>query len=158
MAVGPDRRTGGRSRRKSARTRLLGAIHMAARERGLIQDTAAGTDKVAYVAMLNQVAGVSSAAELDAAGLARVLDHLKPRRHSPRRRISVGPEKEALCSKIRALLFNAVPTRTEAYADGMARRMFSVERYEWCEPDQLRRLVAALEYDKARHQPEPARA
>ena len=36
------------------------------------------------------------------------------------------------------------------YADGMAKKMFKVEKLIWCTPQQLHKLVAALEYAKAR--------
>ena len=35
--------------------------------------------------------------------------------------------------------------------DGMALRMFKVERVEWLDPQQLQKVVAALTYDARRH-------
>ncbi|MFV2949690.1 phage protein GemA/Gp16 family protein, partial [Pseudomonas japonica] len=58
-------------------------------------------------------------------------------------------ERKALIGKIEAQLTEAA--RPWAYADAMAVRMFQVERVEWCDPEQLRRLVAALAYDARRH-------
>lgn len=36
------------------------------------------------------------------------------------------------------------------YAHGIAKKMFGVERLEWCDCQQLRKIVAALEYNKKR--------
>jgi phage gp16-like protein len=38
--------------------------------------------------------------------------------------------------------------KTEAYADAIARRMFHVDAYRWCDPDQLHKIIAALEYTR----------
>jgi len=51
--------------------------------------------------------------------------------------------------KIEAFLAEA--KRSWAYADGMALRMFKVERVEWLDPGQLQKMVAALTYDARRH-------
>jgi hypothetical protein len=38
--------------------------------------------------------------------------------------------------------------KTEAYADAIARRMFHVDAYRWCDPEQLHKIIAALEYTR----------
>ncbi len=118
------------------RRKQLAAIHVRAKQRGL--------DDEAYRAMLQSVAGVDSAAELDEAGRRRVLDHL-----GGRRRIAAAPEKRALIAKIRAMLGE----RPEAYAEAILRRMTHHDHrvpLAWGTPLQLRKVVAALNYDHRR--------
>lgn len=50
--------------------------------------------------------------------------------------------KSAYLSKIEALLAEA--GRSWAYANGMARHMYKIDDIQFCEPDQLRGVVAAL--------------
>ena len=59
-----------------------------------------------------------------------------------------GWGKDRLFTKIGALLADA--GRGWAYADGCARKMFGLESVRFCDPDQLRRIVAALTYDQQR--------
>lgn len=125
------------ARRKSE----LGKIHLAKKQLGMDDDT--------YRAMLHQVGGVDSAAALDAAGRAKVLDHLRRlgfRGHH--RRPTPAADKAALVSKVKAFLAEA--KRPDGYADAMAQRMFQVDRYEWCDEQQMGKLVAALWYDAKR--------
>lgn len=125
-----------------ARGKELGMIHVAKKQLRL--------DDEAYRAMLWSVARVRSAADLDAAGREAVIAHLKARGFRPttKRRARPPADRAPLVAKIRALLIAA--DRADAYADGIARHMFRVERFEWCDPDQLRRIVAALNYDAKR--------
>jgi len=127
------------------RRRDLAKIHLAAQQLGMDDDT--------YRDMLWTVARVRSAGELDQHGRKSVLDHLRavgwvPRARTKRPRVSGG--RRDLMGKIDAMLTEA--GRTREYADGIARHMFRVERVEWCRPDQLRRIVAALAYDQRRRQ------
>lgn len=120
----------------------LAKIHVAKKQLGLDDET--------YRDMLWTVARVRSAADLDEAGRRKVLEHLTARGFRTRRkgRSTPAADKGPLIGKIRALLGE----RPDAYADGMARRMFHVERFEWCTADQLRRIVAALNYDRRRRE------
>jgi len=122
------------------RNRDLAKIHVAKKQLGIDDDT--------YRDMLWTIARVRSAADLDAAGRLAVLDHLQSRGFKPRRKGRSTPavDKAALVSKIRAQLGD----RPDAYADGMSRKMFGVERFEWCTPQQLWKIVAALNYDAKR--------
>jgi len=52
-------------------------------------------------------------------------------------------------SKIEAFLAEA--GRPWSYADGMAKRMFKVERLTFCTPVHLNKIIAALTYDARRH-------
>jgi phage gp16-like protein len=71
------------------------------------------------------------------------------------RRSRFHRQLQPLADKVRALLADA--SRPDAYADAMARHMFGVARWEWLDADQLHRLVAALEYDRARRADRQAR-
>lgn len=133
----------------SQRTRELAAIHCAKRDMGM--------DEGAYRAMLYAVARVRSARDLDDAGRRRVLDHLRTRgwRRQPPRRHHVGAphnidrgERSPQLRKIEALLADA--GRPWGYAEGIARRMFRASRIAFCDPGQLRSIIAALEYDARR--------
>jgi len=103
-------------------------------------------DDESYRAMLWTIARVESAKDLDAAGRRAVLDHLRSRGFKPRKKARTTPSysRKALVKKIQALMLSH--GFSDDYIDGMARKMFQVDRYEWCEPGQLWRLVAALNY------------
>ncbi len=130
----------------------LKKIHIARRDLGLDDDV--------YRSILARVAGVRSSKELTPRQIGRVLAEFerlgwepKPSAKSAAKRTgraapSPSEARQALVGKIEAQLAEA--GRPWEYADGMARRMFKVERVEWCDPDQLRRLVAALAYDAKR--------
>lgn len=125
----------------------LKKIQIARRQLGLDDDT--------YRALLQRVAGVSSSTKLSPRQVGTVLAEFerqgwKPKasakgRAAPR----PAPDRKALMGKVEAFLAEA--NRPWAYADGMAQRMFKVERVEWMDADQLRRLVAALGYDARRN-------
>lgn len=131
------------------RRRELAKIHLGAKALGLDDD--------AYRDMLWTIARVRSAKDLDAAGRARVLDHLRAcgfkarrgRPHAGRPHNLTAEERGPQLGKVEALLAQA--KRPWAYADGMAKRMFNVERVAWCNPEQLQRIIAALVYDAKRH-------
>lgn len=126
------------------RKRELAAIHVAKTQLGLDEDT--------YRAMLVNLTGKRSAADLDWKGRKKVLDHLKSRgfSHKSKRRADPARYKADLVSKIKAQLMSFTPARGDFYADGMAMKMFGVERYTWCEPGQLHKIVAALAYAQKR--------
>jgi phage gp16-like protein len=125
------------------RNRELAMIHMAKTQLGLDDDT--------YRAMLWTVARVKSAADLDWAGRKQVIDHCKAKgfRNKAKSRPAPAKDKAALVAKIRAQLI-ALGNKPDTYADGMARRMFGINRFEWLTPHQLGKLIAALAYSQAR--------
>lgn len=127
------------------RNRELAKIHIAAKDLGLDDD--------AYRAMLWTIARVRTAKDLDADGRARVLDHLKACGFKARRAGAphnlAGEERGPQLHKIEALL--AAAGRPWEYADGMAQRMFRVDRITFCNPAQLQSIIAALVYDAKRH-------
>lgn len=131
---------------KDRRAAELGRIHILKKDLGLDEDQ--------YRAMLWTVGRVESSRDLDSYGRQAVIDHLTAHarlagklRAAPQR---PSGDKAKLTSKVRALLMDAQPPRDDAYADGIARQMFGVERFTWCAPVQLRKLIAALEIDKRR--------
>lgn len=112
-------------------------------------------DDEGYRAMLKRTVGVESSKDLTPAQIGRVLAELerlgfKPKASS-KGRAKPNPEvaRKKLVGKIEAQLAEA--GRPWAYADAMAQRMFQIERVEWCDPDQLKRLVAALAYNAKRN-------
>lgn len=121
-----------------SRNAELAKIHLAKKQLGLDDET--------YRAMLWTLARVRSAKDLDEAGRRTVLDHLRARgfKSKPKGRTTPADDREALIKKIRRQM--EVANVTSAYVDGMSKRMFKSDRFEWCNPDQLRRLVAALNY------------
>ena len=120
--------------------REIQLIHIAKQQLGMDDDT--------YRAMLWACARVDSSTKLDFAGRKKVLDHLKGcgfKATKAAARPAPAKDKAALVGKIRALLI-ALDNKPDTYADGMARNMFKVERFEWCTPVQLGKIVAALGY------------
>jgi phage gp16-like protein len=130
----------------------LAKIHLGAKQLGM--DLADKNPDCDYRRMLWSVARVRSSSLLDKFGREMVIKHLarcgatfkKGREKRPRPPAS----KEALVAKIRAQLISA--QRPDTYADGMAKHMFGVDRFEWCTEDQLHRIVAALNYDAMRRE------
>lgn len=131
------------------RGNALAQIHIAKKQLGLDDDT--------YRAMLWGVARVHSAADLDHAGRAKVLAHLKhcgfksrpptqPTAGRPRNMDSA--DRGPLLHKVQALLLDA--GRPWAYAHQMAKHMYQVDAVDFCHEGQLHKLVAALEVDKRR--------
>lgn len=121
----------------------LAKIHLAKRQLGMTDDV--------YRDLLWNIARVRSAADLDEHGRRAVIAQLKNcgARFTPPRRGRAAGEKRKQLAKIQAFLAEA--KRPDSYADGMARRMFNVERVEWCTPEQLGKIIAALAYDARRH-------
>ncbi len=121
----------------------LAKIHLAKKQLGLDDDI--------YRDMLWTLARVRSAADLDDAGRQAVLDHLKARGFTARRKRGPTPagDRSPLLNKVFALLGD----RPVTYAEGILRHMYrdaAPARLEWANPEQLRKVVAALSYDKRR--------
>lgn len=126
----------------------LSKIHIAKKDLGLDDET--------YRALLGRVAGVSSAKDLNPRQIGAVLAEFgrlgwesKPTKKHGRKAPKAAPDREKLMGKIEAFLAEA--KRPWAYADGMAVRMFKVERVEWLDSLRLQKMVAALTYDARRH-------
>lgn len=133
------------------RNRELGKIHIAKQQltaRGVFS-----TDED-YRQMLWTQARVHSSADLDHAGRAKVLDHLvrlgfKPTNGKGPKRPTPARDKRALCSRIRAQLIS-LGRLPDSYADGISKQMFGVDRFEWCDHEQLHKITAALTYEQQR--------
>jgi hypothetical protein len=107
-----------------------------------------------------------SAAFLDHVGRSRVKAHfqqlckargIKPKQPPIARpgRPTPAADRTNMVRKIRAMLREA--GRGDEYADGLAQKMFHVERYEWLLPRQMHNLVAALCIDRGRRHAREAR-
>lgn len=124
----------------------LSKIHIAKKDLGLDDET--------YRAMLKRVAGVESAKDLGPMKVAAVLAEFERLGWKPKAKAAgrsapkVAPDKEKLIGKIQAFMTDA--KRPWEYADGMAKRMFKVDRVEWLDCKQLGSLVSALTYDAKR--------
>ena len=123
---------------------ILAKIHVAKKQLAMEDD--------AYRAMLQSLAGVKSAKDLTVVQAEKVLAHLRKCGFTPAAKFGRKPtparDRKALVSKIEALLADS--KRPWAYADAMARRMFQVDKLDWCTPDQLWRIVAALQINANR--------
>lgn len=121
----------------------LAKIHIAKKDLCLDDDT--------YRAILWTVCRVKSAADLDEYGRRKLLEHFRSRGWKPQRK--PGPGKvarmnNALMGKVEAQLAELhAPWK---YADAMAKRMFNVDSVRFCQPAQLRKIVAALTYEQKR--------
>jgi phage gp16-like protein len=108
-----------------------------------------GLSEAAYRDVLRSV-GVETSKDLTYALFDEVMQRLQAcgfraverRRPAKRSRFAGGDTRRPLLGKIAAILLDT--GLTEAYADGMSRRMFGCDRYEWLTQDQLWRLAAAL--------------
>ena len=112
-------------------------------------------DDDAYRAILMQVTGKTSSKDLTWQGRKALLDHFKKvgfkvkAKAAGRSAPNVTPDRKALIGKIEAQLAEA--GRPWVYADAMAKRICKVDRIDWCKPDQLMKIIAALSYDAKRH-------
>ena len=129
---------------RSAATQL--GLDEATRRAGSARLTGGRTDSTAALSARERQALL---AEYRAAGW-RPTPKAKPRALAQARATQT---KEALASKVRALLLDA--GRTDAYANAIARRSFQVERWEWLEWEDLKKLVQMLVIDQQRRKHRP---
>ena len=131
---------------RSDRKTELAKIHIAAKQLGLSKDDG-DPDRPktsSYGQMLWAAARVTSSADLDAYGRRKVLQYLKDRgaKFKRKKRPTVAADKKAQVAKINAMLIAA--GKQEPYADAIAKRMFGVEKFEWCTGEQLGKIIAAV--------------
>jgi phage gp16-like protein len=107
-----------------------------------------GTDDDSYYGMLESVAGVKSSKDLTDAGLDKVIAHLKKSgcKFTSKSKAS-GKVPHNLASspqlqKIQALL--TTQGKPFEYALGIARQMYKKQALEFCTPQELRGVIAAL--------------
>lgn len=131
------------------RNQQLGAIHAEAKRLRF--------DETTYRALLLRVAGVQSAADLDAKGRSDVLREFAKfnrirtaaeQMALPNAPKAVREEVAAMVGKVGAILAEA--NLSWNYAHGMAKRMFGVAKVEWLHADQMHKLVAALTFHQRR--------
>lgn len=130
------------------RRQLLAAVHIAASDLHMADDT--------YRDALERVTGHRSAADCSNQQLLAMADELRrmagkePLERATKAAYPGRPagQLSPQLSKVEALLADA--SRPWAYANGVAMRMFKVPRVQWCKPDQLQRLIAALQIDANR--------
>jgi len=121
--------------------REIQLIHVARQKISMDEDT--------YRALLHDRFGVSSSKDMDWRQRKELLDHFKTLgfKSTASTRPTPAKEKAKQVSKIRALLI-ALDNKPDAYADGMSKHMFKIDRFEWCSGAQLGKIIAALEYAK----------
>lgn len=136
------------------RRRQIAAIHAAAKELHMDEDTRR--------ALIERVTGARSSADLDGPGRAAVLaelrrlgagrvGHARPHPGRPRN-MAARP----MLARIEQLL--ADMKLTWAYADGIARRMFGIERLSFADAPKLRAVIAALYVEQKRRAADPGRS
>jgi len=131
---------------KDRRRAELAKIHIAKTDRGMSDED--------YRCMLHIVAGVESAADLDAKGRHKVLDHLyggrAVRTSYPKRPRNMDgfSSRAAQLQKIEALL--TVGKRPWAYADALAKAICKVEKVEWVADYDLYKIITALKKQATR--------
>lgn len=125
----------------------LAQVHIARQQLGLSDDD--------YRAILARSAGVNSAKELTNRNVGAVLHEFrrlgwqpKPAKRAGRKAPRPPRGRARVMAKIEAMLTEA--GRPWAYADGMARHMFQVERVDWLDDGQLHKLMQAMIIDAKR--------
>ena len=124
-----------------SRSANLAKIHIAKKQLGM--------DDATYRAMLQSHGGVTSSKDLTLISAAKVLAHLercgfKPKAANTGKRPITTSDRAALMSKVEAQLCDA--GRPWSYVDGMAQKMFKVDKASWLSAEQLMKVVAALAY------------
>ncbi len=96
--------------------------------------------------------GARSSRDLNDRTFSSVLEHFEHLGFKKRKRLrgfnSVTEYKKRLMSKINAMCLDMNLPRS--YVDSMAQRMCGADMVEWCDPDGLRKIVAALTYHQRR--------
>jgi phage gp16-like protein len=130
---------------KQTRDREIKLIHVGRRELQLDEET--------YRAMLQAVAGVDSAAKLDATGRRAVLDHMKRKGFKVKGKSATAPtgQKDAdpQYRKIQALWtelaqLGAVRVNTEAAIRVYIKRITGVNDYAFCNSSQVTSIIETL--------------
>lgn len=127
---------------------MIAKIHIAKQQLGM--------DDASYRAMLQRISDgrTTSSTTMRVLELELVLKEMAAKGFHPRparakkSRPRPARDRAALISKVTALLADA--RRPDEYADRMAQHMFHVDAWRFLTPDQLWRLVAALQIDANR--------
>lgn len=130
---------------KDKRKREIQHIQILRRQLGIDEDT--------YRALLWTQARVESTTELDELQRRKILDHLKAKQPTERRwvspRVRLPEHKARMAKKVCAILGNN--GLSHEYADGIAKQMQHVDRWEFLHADDLHALIAALEKQYGAH-------
>lgn len=130
--------------RQEIRKRELAKIHVAKKQLGINEEV--------YRQMLQEIAGVVSARDLDDEGRRAVIEHLVSRGFKLKRGKKPYPgtpnnlfatDRGLQLRKVEAIL--SENRKSWTYADAIAKRMFGVERVGWCHSEQLQGIITALE-------------
>lgn len=111
---------------------------------------AAGLDQDARRQLVKNLTGCASLADCTLGQLGEVLDHLNRGKggYAGRRRVTPAPERAPLLSKVDALLAELHRVTGEVYrltyADGIARRVAKRTSLDFCDAEDLKKVVAAL--------------
>lgn len=117
------------------RKSLLAQIHLAKKHLALSED--------AYRAILAERFGVDSAALLDVPGLHGLVRHFEALGWTPERKPSPRAAIHPLCKRIWAQCYS-LGRPVPAYADGVAKQMYGIDKLVWLDPTQLRAITTAL--------------
>ena len=137
------------------RNQQLGRIHAAKKVLALDDET--------YRSLLQRVTGLRSSADMTPAQRNDVLREFarlgfKAEAIAGRKRVYAGKPSNVdsvpLLRKVEALL--AEGKKPWAYAHAMAKQMFGRDKLEWLRPDELHKLVSALQIDANRNRKDPA--
>lgn len=132
--------------RQPDKSRYLAPIHCAKRDLCMDDD--------AYRALLERVAKVRSARDLSPAAAARVLEEFERLGWINKRRRARGRPHNfaALPDRIHKIEAQLASMGLDwAYADGIARQMFKIQRVAWVRrPDQLDAIIAALHNEQSK--------
>lgn len=125
--------------RQNDRRADLARIHILSKELGFTRDE--------YESVLFSIARVRSAGDLDHVGREQVIEHLAARsRKSQSNEWSfidrASADRQPMLRKL--LMLCRSKGYGKHYLDGMAKQMFAVDVVEFCRPDQLHSIVAAL--------------
>lgn len=135
--------------RNESKGSLLAKVHIAKKDLGLDEDT--------YRAVLTRVTGHDSSANCSVPELVRAVAEFRRLGWTPTSKAKPAGKsvsrpakgKAPLMGKITAYLAEA--GRPDAYADGMAKRMYKHDSVAFCTPKELQGIVAALAKDAKRH-------
>lgn len=129
-----------------SKSKYLAPIHCARRDLGM--------DDASYRALLQRIAGVRSARDLSPSAAQRVLDEFRRLGWVGRRQAAAGKPGNfgSLPRRIRKIEAQLADLGLPwAYADGIVRQMYQVERIAWARrPDQLDAVIAALHREQVK--------
>lgn len=130
---------------QNRRRGMIAKIKVAQKQLGMEDDV--------YRDVLAATTGLRSCKDMEVWQLERVLQKLEqlgfaPTRSKPERQPLHLAEHTPMINKIGAMLHQS--GKSWAYAHGIARKMFGVEMVQRCDGEQMRKVLAALNYQAKR--------